>query len=132
MLTAVAELPASICPQSAGTILVAEDEEMVRLCVAEFLEDCGYRVLQASDVAEARAILSGDQHIDLVFSDVNMPGEESGFALARLVLRHYPQTKILLTSGFPHDDEEIKDLLEPLIPKPYNYDSVLGRIQNIL
>jgi CheY-like chemotaxis protein len=65
------------------TILVVEDEVLIRLPLAEYLRDCGYRVFEASNVAEAKAVLDADTPVDLVFSDVNMPGNENGFALAR-------------------------------------------------
>jgi DNA-binding NtrC family response regulator len=132
MLTAVAGLPRFRCRQNAGTILVAEDEDEIRLCLAEFLVDSGFLVLQAADVAEARIILENNDKVDLVFSDINMPGGETGFALAQLVLRHYPDTRVLLTSGMPQVDEDTRDLPEPLILKPYSYASVLQHIQRLL
>ena len=60
-----------------------------------------------------------------------MPGDEDGFALAKWIRRHHPDTKVLLTSGFPHPSEKTRHLDEPLIPKPYVYSSVLQRIQNL-
>jgi CheY-like chemotaxis protein len=68
--------------QSIQTILVVEDEVLIRLPLAEYLRDCGYSVFEASNVAEAKAVLDADTPVDLVFSDVNMPGNENGFALA--------------------------------------------------
>ncbi|HEY1411606.1 MAG TPA: response regulator, partial [Rhodopila sp.] len=69
---------------TARTVLVVEDEEHIRMCVAEFLCDFGYHVLEAGDVAEAKDLLQR-QRVDLVFSDVNMPNSETGFALERWV-----------------------------------------------
>jgi len=113
------------------TVLVVEDEMMIRMFVAEFLQDCGHIVFEASNVAEAKAILA-DTPVDLVFSDINMPGRETGFGLEKWVRQHYPSTKVLLTSGRPQVSADTRDLLEPLVPKPYNCCEVLQRIQRIL
>jgi DNA-binding response OmpR family regulator len=113
------------------SILVVEDEMMIRMFVAEFLQDCGHIVFEASNVAEAKAILA-DTPVDLVFSDINMPGRENGFALEKWVRRHYPDTKVLLTSGFPHGPADTADLLEPMILKPFACPALLRRIEAVL
>jgi CheY-like chemotaxis protein len=100
--------------------------------VAEYLQDSGYCVLEASDVAEAKAALSADISVDVVFSDVNMPGAEDGFVLANWIHQHRPDTKVLLTSGFPHGNEKTRELCEPLLAKPYSPLSMLRRIQSLL
>ena len=76
------------------TILVVEDEVLIRLPLAEYLRDCGYRVFEASNVAEA--VLDADTPVDLVFSDVNMPGNENGFALAVWICQRHPDTNVIL------------------------------------
>ncbi len=110
------------------TILVVEDEELIRMFLTEFLQDSGYHVFEAETVAQAKRILL-DQNVDLVFSDVNMPGQETGFDLEKWVRLHYPDTKVLLTSGYPHGPESTMALLEPLLPKPYTCATALRRIQ---
>jgi DNA-binding response OmpR family regulator len=116
------------------TILVVEDDVLIRLALAEYLCDCGYRVCEASDVAEAKAVLNADTPVDLVFSDVNMPGDENGFALARWIRQHHLDTKVLLTSGVANAAEKTGDLCDegPLMAKPYTPASVLQRIQSLL
>ena len=110
------------------TILVVEDEDLIRMFLTEFLQDCGYNVLEAENVARAKDVLT-DQPVDLVFSDVNMPGNETGFDLEKWVRRHYPDTKVLLTSGYPHCPESTMALMEPLLPKPYTCAAALRRFQ---
>lgn len=112
------------------TILVVEDEELIRMFLTEFMHDCGYNVLEAGDVAQAKRLLA-DWPVDLVFSDINMPGNETGFDLEKWIRRHHPETKVLLTSGFPHGAAATNDLREPLIRKPYSCSAVLHRIQNL-
>ena len=120
--------------QSVQTILVVEDEVLIRLPLAEYLRDCGYRVFEASNVAEAKAVLDADTPVDLVFSDVNMPGNENGFALAVWVRHRHPDTKVMLTSGIANASEKAEGLCEdgPLLAKPYSHDVVLKRIQSLL
>jgi DNA-binding NtrC family response regulator len=112
------------------TILVVEDEEPIRMFLSEFLQDDGYRVIEAANVAEAKDLLI-QTAVDVVFSDVNMPGSETGFALEKWVRRHYPDTKVLLASGFPHAPECTRDLLEPLMAKPYRMTAVVQRIEGL-
>ena len=112
------------------TILVVEDEEAIRMFLTEFLQDCGYYVIEAENVAQAKDVLI-DRPVDVVFSDINMPGPENGFALEKWIRQHYANTKVLLTSGFPQAAEDTRDLLEPLIPKPYSIASVLQRIESL-
>jgi CheY-like chemotaxis protein len=121
-----------VTPEFSHTILVVEDEGGLRICVAEYLEECGYRVFEASNVAEARTVLNGDTIVDLVFSDVNMPGEETGFDLEKWLRLYRPKTKVILTSGSSHAAEKAESLPESLMPKPYVYASMLQRIQSLL
>jgi DNA-binding response OmpR family regulator len=120
--------------ESIQTILVVEDEVLIRLPLAEYLRDCGYRVFEASNVAEAKAVLDADTPVDLVFSDVNMPGNENGFALAVWIRERHPNTKVILTSGIANAAEKAEGLCEdgPLLAKPYSHDVVLQRIQSLL
>ncbi len=110
---------------------MVEDEEPIRACTAEFLLDWGYAVVEAANVAEAKTLLH-ERLVHVVFSDVNMPGGENGFGLEKWVRGHYPDTKVLLTSGYPHVIGDTRDLLEPLIPKPYSLSLVRRRIAGLL
>lgn len=116
------------------TILVVEDEVLVRMPLAEYLRECGYRVLEAASVVEAKAVLEADTPVDLVFSDVNLVGSENGFALASWVRQHHPITKVLLTSGVANASEKAGELCAhgPVLPKPYSYAVVLQRIEALL
>jgi CheY-like chemotaxis protein len=81
-----------------STILVVEDEILTRMATADHLRDCGFRVLEAADAEEARTLLRASEPIELVFSDINMPGM-NGLALASWIAREFPDVKIVLTSG---------------------------------
>lgn len=115
------------------TILVVEDEVLIRSTVAEFLREAGYRVSEAMNVAEAKVVLSAGTAIDLVFSDVTMPGE-NGFALAGWIRQHHPHVLVLLTSGFADVARAGRGRFAdiPLLPKPYLPDRVLEQIRKLL
>jgi len=81
-----------------STILVVEDEILTRMAAADHLRDSGHRVLEAADAEEARKLLRASEPIELVFSDVNMPGMD-GIMLARWIAREFPDVKVVLTSG---------------------------------
>ena len=99
---------------------MVKNEVLIRLPLAQYLRDCGYRVCEASDLAEAKAVLDADTAVDLVFTDVNMPGIENGFALASWIRQRHPETRVLLTSGITNATRKAEDLCEdgPLLAKP--------------
>ena len=123
----VSDFPAN-CLRS---VLIVEDDALIRLCLTEYLQECGYDVQQAVDAQEAKQMLT-EKPFALVFSDVNMPGGETGFGLEKWIRRHCPNTSVLLTSGFPQEAAATSGLSTPLITKPYNLRSVLQHIQSIL
>jgi len=82
-----------------GTVLVVEDEERVRKLAGRYLQDLGYQVLTAADGETAIAILESELEIGLVFSDLVMPGEISGYDLYFWIRERRPATKVLLATG---------------------------------
>jgi DNA-binding response OmpR family regulator len=117
----------------ADTILVVDDEVLLRMVVAEHLRDCGYRVIEAGDGEEAIAVLQANDRIDIVLSDIQMP-KLNGFELALWVRRERPGVQVLLTSGGIKSAEIAHDLCEsgPLIAKPYDLAHIVSRIRALL
>jgi CheY-like chemotaxis protein len=115
-------------------ILVVEDNATVRKSVVRQLQKLGYRTLEAEDGQEALAILERDPRIDLVFSDVVMPGGMSGRQLAAAVRRRRPGMKILLTSGFPDKagDGRAHERKEQVLGKPYRQRDLALKLREIL
>jgi PAS domain S-box-containing protein len=115
-------------------ILVVEDNATVRKSVVRQLQKLGYRTLEAEDGQEALAILDRDPRIDLLFSDVVMPGGLSGRQLAAAVRRKRPHIKILLTSGFPDKagDARAGERKEPVLGKPYRQRDLALKLREIL
>jgi two-component system cell cycle sensor histidine kinase/response regulator CckA len=117
------------------TILIVEDEDMVRELTQRVLEAEGYRCLAAANGPEALDMLEkrGDP-VDLVISDIVMPGM-GGRELAQRVNDRYPQARILFTSGFT-DDEVIRrglmDIGQPFQEKPWSAEQLLRRVRELL
>ncbi len=115
-------------------ILVVEDNATVRKSVVRQLHKLGYRTLEAEDGQEALALLERDPRIDLLFSDVVMPGGMSGRQLAAATRRRRPDIKILLTSGFPDKagDARAGERREPVLGKPYRQRDLALKLREIL
>jgi len=107
--------------ESRGCILLVEDNAEVAEVTRGHLEDFGFRVAHAPDAAAAREILrQGDPAIDLVLSDIVMPGSLNGLDLARAVRQeHGSRTPVLLTTGYSDDAQIAADEGFPILRKPY-------------
>jgi PAS domain S-box-containing protein len=116
-------------------ILIVEDEVALLELAKEYLADCGYQILQAENASQALDVLAGDEHVDLLFSDVVMPGNINGYQLAKQAKAQRPGIKVLLTSGFVDEATIMKD--EPefevrLLNKPYRKDDLLRRVREAI
>jgi CheY-like chemotaxis protein len=111
------------------TVLVVEDEVLVRMHLTEMLQDAGYLTLEASSAAEALAILEKHREIRVVFTDIQMPGTMDGIALARYVRKRWPPTIIVVSSGKTRPKAgELPDDMD-FLAKPYEAQS-LNRIMS--
>ena len=110
-------------------LLVAEDDIFVREMIAEFLRDAGFDVVEASTADEAMAVFESGTVIDLLFSDVRMPGSMDGSVLAERVMDRWPATHIILTSGYSSALLETRaKTRHRVVPNPYRPLSVLAAI----
>jgi CheY-like chemotaxis protein len=101
------------------TVLVVEDEPLIRMDIADELAAAGYRVLDAADAGEALQLLDARADVAVVFTDVNMPGPIDGLELGREVKRRWPEVELVVTSG---RERPAKTALPPtarFLPKPY-------------
>jgi signal transduction histidine kinase/PAS domain-containing protein len=117
------------------TLLVVEDDAEVRLTVTEMLREMGYKVLTAKDAASAVPILESGVKIDLLFTDVVMPGPLRSPELARKALELIPSIAILFTSGYTEDAIVHGGRLDPgvnLLTKPYSRAALANRIRDAL
>jgi len=117
------------------TILVVEDEEDVRSTTCGILSALGYKVLEAPDAAVAVGIVESGQQIDLVFTDVIMPGPVSSLELGEVVRTRLPRAEVLYTSGYAEGVLAHEGKLEAsvnLLQKPYHPDALSARIRHLL
>lgn len=111
------------------TLLVAEDDIFIRAMTAEFLRDSGFVVVEAGNAQEALDIFNSGADIDLLLSDVKMPGVMDGRDLARHVRENWPATKVILTSGYSDELLDADDsVLGAVLAKPYRPLSVLAAV----
>jgi DNA-binding response OmpR family regulator len=114
------------------SILIVEDEPMIRLALSDFLQECGFVVLGVGNAAEAITVIETNNFaIDVVLTDVRMPGEMDGFGLARWIRNHRPGLPVLITTGDKAKLETAEDLCEknPIIEKPHDFKIVLARVR---
>jgi PAS domain S-box-containing protein len=116
------------------TILVVEDNDGVRRIVERQLADLGYKVRSVEDAAAAIRTLEQGGPIDVVFSDVVMPGEINGIKLASEIAKRWPRIKVLLTSGFPEAalSQAGGEIHAKILSKPYRADDLGKTILDLL
>ncbi|HEV7436877.1 MAG TPA: PAS domain S-box protein [Pseudorhizobium sp.] len=117
------------------TILVAEDDEEVRATVIDLLHELGYRVLTAKDAESALSIIESGIPIDLLFTDVVMPGPLRSSELARKARQRFPGISVLFTSGYAENaivHEGRLDVGVKLLSKPYSREELARKIRQVL
>ncbi len=116
-----------------NVILLVEDDELVRDLAAELLQDGGYSVIQAADAQEAMRIIEDQRGLDLVFSDVRMPGPVDGIGLAKWIMRFHPQLAVVLASGYA-DPKSLQEAahVDAIMQKPYAGEDVIRRLGMVL
>ena len=122
-------------PPGRETMLVVDDEEMVRRLAARILLGEGYHVLEASGGEEAiRLLQRASQRIDVVVTDVAMPGI-GGRQLGDTIFRCWPRVRVLFMSGFPAHrivDEGALDPASPFLQKPFTRDQLTRKVKDVL
>ncbi len=110
-------------------VLLVEDEPLVRMTAADGLEEAGFQVLEVANADVALKVLEvRSDEVQVLFTDVDMPGSMDGMALAEQVHAKWPHILLLISSGYarPHPDE-IPDHGH-FVPKPYRAATVVGHI----
>lgn len=110
-------------------ILVVEDESLIRMSIADHLEESGFEVVEARDADQAMQLLSVHPNIGIIFTDVDMPGSMDGIALAQAVRDRWPPIRIFVTSGLWRLDSDELPVDAVFIPKPYNADELANQFR---
>jgi len=118
--------------QRPHTVLIVDDEPAIRGFLYDYLSQCGFNPLTAASGDEAVELLEKDVSIDLVFSDVRMPGSLDGFGLARWVMDHRPGLPVILASGDLGKINATRELVAEIVPKPYDFDVVVRKMHAAL
>ena len=130
---ALAEADAGPVTGGSEMILVAEDDEHVRETVVAMLSDLGYRVLKAKDAQSALSIIESGMPVDLLFTDVIMPGAMKSTELARKARERMPSLAVLFTSGYTQDAfvGGLRESVE-LLSKPYSREALARKLRHML
>lgn len=114
-----------------ATILVVEDDPILRFALAMELNHAGYRVREARNADEAETVLATGVPVDLVVTDIEMPGLRDGLALARSVRAFHPNVRVIVVSGIM-PESGIVGVADAFFGKPYDTDRLLLRIRSLL
>jgi two-component system, response regulator PdtaR len=118
-------------PETSDTILLVEDEVLVRMMVADQLREAGYQVLGASNADEALDLLRlSAVNVPVVISDIHMPGSLDGAGLARAIRTERPLTKIVLVSGGQFSLDGVRH--DGFFPKPYSAPAIIRHLKALL
>lgn len=113
--------------------LVVDDDPLIMMDTTGMLEDAGFRIHEAMDGDEAKRVLDAHwESIVLLFSDVDMPGETNGFALARHVADRWPAIEIVIASGHVLPKKGEMPEKATFISKPFNKHMVHGHLRKML
>jgi CheY-like chemotaxis protein len=137
-----------------STVLVVEPDILVRMSIADYLRDCGYKVIEGVTADDVLAVLGSGQKIDVIFAEIQLsaggsqrprrgrsastplggrPRSMDGFALAQWVREQHPDIDVILTSGIDRAAEQAADLCdEGPLEKPYHPQEVVRRINILL
>lgn len=130
-----ADVPSGVTSATGETILLVEDNDQVRRLTRKRLEMLGFVVLEAMNGPDAVTLLQANPQIDLVFTDLVMPGGMSGYDVARYVQDHHPKVHVLLTSGYAEElmnADKLQDSCLNLLRKPYSQASLSEALKDIL
>ncbi|WP_425339491.1 ATP-binding protein [Methylorubrum extorquens] len=128
----IAELPRS---EAGETVLVVDDEPTVRMLITDILEDLGYAAIEAGDSATGLKVLQSDVRIDLLVTDVGLPGGMNGRQMADAARNHRPDLKVLFITGYAENAILGNGMLPPgmaVLTKPFAMDNMAARIRSMI
>jgi len=112
--------------------MVVDADILARMAIAEYLRDCGYRVIEGVSSAEVRAVLEAGHAVDVLLIDMHLQASEDGFAIVQMVRAEHPQIAVIRTSSTAKLADRAGELCDdgPLA-KPYHPQELLRRIQRL-
>jgi two-component sensor histidine kinase len=119
-------------PAALGTVLVVEDEMMLRMRAVDIVEDAGFNPVEAVNADDALAILESRSDIELLFTDIQMPGSMDGLKLAHAVHERWPSIKIILVSGQLKLTDDDKPADSRFFGKPLDVKQMIAEMQDMI
>lgn len=118
-------------PEFETTILVVEDDPILRFTLALELSEAGFRVREAANADEAETVLGTGAAVDVIITDIEMPGTRNGLALAKSVRAFRPHIKVIVASGIL-PETGIVGVADAFFGKPYDTGRIVLRIRSLL
>ena len=117
-----------------GSVLVVEDEAIIRMALADHLESAGFEVKETGSADRAIDLLKEGVVVDVIVTDVQMPGWNDGIALALWVKEHHPHIKLIIISGAMDSAPQLQKLGSEgiIIPKPYSVEAVASLAHDLI
>jgi PAS domain S-box-containing protein len=125
----------TLAPQdtTSATILVVDDEDAIRMLLTEVLEEAGYRVLEAADATSARSLIESDAPLDLLVTDIGLPGDIDGHALASIARTRRTELPVLFITGHGElVEDERMNAGAHLLLKPFSMDVLASTVKDIM
>lgn len=114
------------------TVLVVDDEPLLRMTLVDLFEDAGFKVREASHAAEALTVLEASPEIRIVVTDIQMPGSMDGLKLAAYIRNAYPPIALIISSGAIEPDRSSLPPNAIFMPKPINGATLLQTIRSLV
>jgi CheY-like chemotaxis protein len=124
--------PEQLMYNGRAVVLVVEDNTIIRMSAVDLVSSAGYDALQASDADEAVQILESRSDIDLVFTDVQMPGSMDGIELSHYIRERWPPVKLIVASGNVLLEENSLPKGSRFFAKPYQDDVIAAAMAGLL
>ena len=125
-------LTSKIMQNEKAVVLVVEDTALIRMDALDLVSTAGYEALEACNADEAIVILESRDDIDLMFTDVQMPGSMDGLRLSHYVHEHWPPVKIILASGMEIPEENRLPVGSRFFSKPYSDTTITDAMARML
>lgn len=122
----------SIADTTRPTVLVVEDDFLLRMDAVAIVGNAGFRAVEAANADQAIAIIEADPNIHVVFTDVQMPGSMDGLRLARFIKHRWPPIKIVATSGRVRVSKSDLPEGSVFVPKPYSPELIISALRELI
>ncbi len=121
-----------LVPMQRSTILIVEDDPLLRADTMATLEDAGLQVIDKADADEALGfLLENSDDVAAVFTDIHMPGHSNGVHLAEVIARHWPHIGVIVTSGGMKPLHDLPARVH-FMPKPWRADEMVEAVQHMM